>query len=321
LVTSPTRIPAAEWASRVADGAALCLGVVCGVAAFAALGGAFSARLDLLAQLSAVWLLGSSVVAVYGLLLAARSRRTLLTGVGLAGMLACAPPILPELARPIRPPALAGRGYRIKLIEYNAWGRNANIGADVGWLARQNPDFILMTDTTEPAKAALAARGFICVGGVADSAIFSRMARGREPYAMPWEWPLLPSFSRATFSAPNGPFTIVATHFKRPTAGGQLEQRLALLQLLDQYDRRRLIVAGDFNATPWSFALRRLDQEIGLERRDRAMFSWPALDAPIAFLPIDHVYAGEAWRTVAIQRGPRLSSDHYPLVVTLALEG
>ena len=35
-------------------------------------------------------------------------------------------------------------------------------------------------------------------------------------------------------------------------------------------------------------------------------------------LPIDHVYAGPGWRTVSVQRGPKLGSDHYPVIVTLA---
>ena len=39
---------------------------------------------------------------------------------------------------------------------------------------------------------------------------------------------------------------------------------------------------------------------------------------PFALLPIDHVYAGPGWRTVRAERGPRLGSDHYPVIVTLA---
>ena len=59
----------------------------------------------------------------------------------------------------------------------------------------------------------------------------------------------------------------------------------------------------------------------GLERRTKALFSWPAYlgaKVPFPFLPIDHVYAGKAWRTVSVKRGPRLGSDHYPVFVTLA---
>ena len=32
---------------------------------------------------------------------------------------------------------------------------------------------------------------------------------------------------------------------------------------------------------------------------------------------LDQVYAGAQWKTVSIERGPRLASDHYPVIVVL----
>jgi endonuclease/exonuclease/phosphatase (EEP) superfamily protein YafD len=93
--------------------------------------------------------------------------------------------------------------------------------------------------------------------------------------------------------------------------------------LLADFDRDSLIVAGDFNLTPWSFALRRGDARLGLRRLSRALATWPAgpvyagVALPFPVLPIDHVYAGRAWRVVSLKRGPRLGSDHYPVVVVL----
>ncbi|MDE2488701.1 MAG: endonuclease/exonuclease/phosphatase family protein, partial [Alphaproteobacteria bacterium] len=86
-------------------------------------------------------------------------------------------------------------------------------------------------------------------------------------------------------------------------------------------------VTGDFNSTPWSFSRRRWDKAFGLIRRDRALFSWPAgktvwgVKPPFPILPIDHVYAGPDWATVSIRRGPKLGSDHYPVVAILAPVG
>jgi endonuclease/exonuclease/phosphatase (EEP) superfamily protein YafD len=305
---------------RLTDAIALYLGIACGVASLASNGGFFSTRLDLIGQFAPAWALGSVLAAIYGVCLASTQRRTWLVGLGLGGMLACAPLMLPELTRPIRPTLPSAPGYRIKVIEYNAWGHNPNIGRDADWLAGQNPDFILMTDTVAAAKLALTKRGFTCTRGIADTVIFSRQPRAPETYIIPEpEWPRLPSFSRASFNGAGGDFTVIATHLGRPTSGPQGGQEAALLRLIDHYDRRRMIFAGDFNSTPWSFGLRRLDQQLGLERRDRALFTWPALYSPVAFLPIDHIYAGEAWRTVSIVRGPRLGSDHYPVIATLAL--
>ena len=67
------------------------------------------------------------------------------------------------------------------------------------------------------------------------------------------------------------------------------------------------------------------DGLFGLERRTRALFTWPAgrfsrlrFAAPFPILAIDQVYAGSDWKTVAVRRGPELGSDHYPVVVELA---
>ena len=48
-------------------------------------------------------------------------------------------------------------------------------------------------------------------------------------------------------------------------------------------------------------------------------FSRWNIHMPLPFLAIDHVYAGAAWRTVSVERGPARGSDHFPVVVTLAL--
>ena len=81
---------------------------------------------------------------------------------------------------------------------------------------------------------------------------------------------------------------------RRPTVA-----RLAALA--QRYDKERLIIGGDLNLAPWSFRLRRLDARLGLNRRDRADFTWPARlvgrDWPIPVLPLDHLYAGPAWTT------------------------
>jgi endonuclease/exonuclease/phosphatase (EEP) superfamily protein YafD len=82
-----------------------------------------------------------------------------------------------------------------------------------------------------------------------------------------------------------------------------------------------MILTGDFNATPWSAELRRLDRTLGLSRRDRGLATWPAQLSGrtwrLPFMPIDHVYAGPDWATVSVERGPWVGSDHYPVIVTL----
>jgi len=95
-----------------------------------------------------------------------------------------------------------------------------------------------------------------------------------------------------------------------------------LRKLVADLPRERMILTGDFNSAPWSHMLRQTDAALGLTRRDRGLATFPAdrrgFPWPVPVLPIDHVYAGPGWATVSVTRGPRLGSDHYPLVVILA---
>jgi endonuclease/exonuclease/phosphatase (EEP) superfamily protein YafD len=84
---------------------------------------------------------------------------------------------------------------------------------------------------------------------------------------------------------------------------------------------RPCIVAGDFNATPWSAAYRVFTAVSGL--RDTALgrgvqATWNAW-LPAPRIPIDHVFASP---DVAVARravGPDVGSDHFPVEVTLVL--
>ncbi|NVB79509.1 MAG: EEP domain-containing protein [Kofleriaceae bacterium] len=78
-----------------------------------------------------------------------------------------------------------------------------------------------------------------------------------------------------------------------------------------------LVIAGDFNMTPWSSAYRALAR--GLKSATRFARTWPA---PAPVVPIDHILyrgrlellQGGAWT----DGGARSASDHLPIVAELA---
>lgn len=84
---------------------------------------------------------------------------------------------------------------------------------------------------------------------------------------------------------------------------------------------RPVIVAGDFNTTPWSPRFQDLLAAAGLRNAAEGQgyigtyptAFWPAL------IPIDHVLLKGPLVATAVRRGPSIGSDHYPIVADLRL--
>ena len=85
---------------------------------------------------------------------------------------------------------------------------------------------------------------------------------------------------------------------------------------------KRVIVAGDFNSTSWSFELSRFKNRSGLVRHSMAIMTYPKIQfhpkldklVPFAFLPLDHVFSSKDLPLVSIKRGLPTGSDHYPII-------
>ena len=302
---------------------AMLFGAGCLVAAVLAQGGRFSGRLDLFSHFALIWLCGGAAVALYSF--ASHGQKASLLWLGLMTMTAALALMAPEYLRTLPPDAPSGSGT-VKIIQYNAWRKNADLQSDIQWLLSEAPDVIAVEELTPELRDGLLARGrYHMTRGRLGSALFTRAAPLGAPIEVTRPWRAWPDLASATLPSPGGDFTMIGMHLTWPTYRGQAWHRENLLNALKGVDRSKVILVGDFNLTPWSFALQDFDRRSGLIRRDRAIYSWPGrpfwrgrLSAPVPFLPIDHVYAGSAWRTVSIARGPKRGSDHYPLVVVLA---
>lgn len=93
---------------------------------------------------------------------------------------------------------------------------------------------------------------------------------------------------------------------------------LALLTPTTGWDDMPAIVAGDFNATPWSDAFDGPTQR-GWRRATGLTPTWPMVWRGWMGIPIDHVLVTPQWQVVHSEVGPNLGSDHYPVLVRLAL--
>ena len=317
--------------NRILQDVAVSLAALSLLAMLVAQGGRFSDRLDVATHFAPVFI----VLAILAALLSIPTPPGLLRRVTLAlagsAILLASILILPEVLRHAGPKAETAEGPTLKIVQLNSWsGRNQNMVETADWILAQDPDIVILEEATRRFQRVFEARGnYHRTCNPEDRCeviIYSKAAPvsgGLEPVR---EGAYFPS-TRATFAAPGGAFTVIGAHYTWPIpAGLQQQQSLRLTTMARRYDRDRLIIAGDFNSTPWSFTLRRQDKALGLARRNKAMLSWPAMafsrwniHMPLPFLAIDHVYAGKDWKTVSVERGPSLGSDHFPVVVTLAL--
>ncbi|MES2033648.1 MAG: endonuclease/exonuclease/phosphatase family protein [Pseudomonadota bacterium] len=314
--------------AEIARAGALLLALGCALLALMAQGGRVSDRLDVLTHFTPVWFAGA-VIAILVWLVSGRQHRTTPV-LALVALLSTLTLMLPEISAGWAQDRAPANSSNLKIVQFNVWGWNGDDSRAARWLIEQDADILLLEEGSVPLVRLLKVH-YPYVTTCADPAycgsiIFAK----RKPFA---KGGLQTAASNAhlagawaTFKDERGTFTAVNVHYVWPyPAGPQQQQTKRLAQVLHQFQKDRLIVTGDFNSTPWSFALRRQDLLFGIERRTRALATWPAtelsrLKIPVLFpiLPIDHVYAGDAWRTVSIQRGPRLGSDHYPVIVQLA---
>jgi vancomycin resistance protein VanJ len=123
---------------------------------------------------------------------------------------------------------------------------------------------------------------------------------------------------------PGATITLATTHFSHPYQLAQEAERKSLAAELGDLNPHDLILAGDFNCTPWSEGIRGQDAMLTpLRRRTISWFSWPArlerlgLPWPLPVLPIDHIYTGPSWGATRLQRVRIAGSDHFATEATI----
>jgi endonuclease/exonuclease/phosphatase (EEP) superfamily protein YafD len=314
------------------EAVAAALALVAMAAAVGAESGRWNDRLDLLAHFAFVWLALGAAAFILSWASPSVVRGALIRLTALVAVLAAGGLVLPDFTRHRSPPADASAPHQVKLVEFNAWGAHSDPARVAAWVAAQHPDLVVI-DEPGPAlqsrlRAATGLETYMADGIiVAARHPFLRTRVNWDVHTVPGQgfsmnWPQIYGFD-------GKPFTLMGVHIGWPIPARRARaETLHLTLTLDGIDRPSTILAGDFNSTQWSHLRRQADEAIGLERRDRALPTWPARlptlngrDFPIPFLPIDHIYAGAEWRTVKVERGPKLGSDHYPLIATLAWDG
>ena len=302
-------------------GMAANLGVIAGICvALLCLAARLFPLLDGLNHFQAVWF--AAGLGVLALALASDNRACIVR----AGWLAALHAFL-FLAPVLRLPAWpggAGTGTTLKIMTFNAfWYRQ---GADqiAEFLVAEKPDIVVLQELrsnhadrlNELLRDTYPHRLMCGDRQGCDGTIFSRrpwlqansVVRGENA----------PPSMTALFEIGGGRrLRVVSTHMWNPRAPNRQHREIEWLGAeLEQIGDLK-IVAGDFNLTPWTFALARFERQARVVRGDGIAGSWPASRYWPTIFPIDHIFASPEIRFVSVWRGPRLGSDHLPTIATV----
>lgn len=263
------------------------------------------------------------------LVLAVARRRWGATAVLVAAAAVSAAPVLPylPLSRGLAAAAGAQDDTQLRVLSVNVSFRQFSARRLLELVREAEPDVVVIQELTPHAQSVLAdldtafpynhkfaADGPIGIG------LWSRFplessrtfALGRAPAI------------EARVHAPQGSFTVVGVHLRAPTAQRRAAARNRELRALGAYSAAvegPLVVAGDFNTTPYSpyFSDWLEAGKLTDSRRGRTLsVSWPTM-LPWLGIPIDHVAVNDGFTILSHGRLPNFESDHYGVLVDLAL--
>lgn len=303
------------------------------VCAVASVAGRCSPTLDVLnsfaPMLLAIALATALSVAAHGISASGKLRLLVL----LAAMITFGSRVFPELMTSQQ--SLSAQAT-VTIVTHNVSVRNRDPEATAYALLASGADVLLLQETDgrfAPLLRVLRQRfryATPCKRGVCSMAILSRWPIVSSQYRVRNDdgREIGPALIVARIKPASAPvFDVVTLHLPWPLpARRHAKLRRQLAQVLPRLDQEGLVLAGDLNLTPWSFAMRDMDAAMHpLTRVSRAVASFPARfpsgqPAPWPLLPIDHVFIGRAWTPSSVELLPRTGSDHYPLRVSLALQ-
>ena len=134
------------------------------------------------------------------------------------------------------------------------------------------------------------------------------------------------SFAWLQTIGPDGrPIVLAVVHLGRPYQTLRRQMELdALAKTLGRLPSGQIVLAGDFNTAPWTFAMLAADKRLSPLKRDSIFIpTYPAALGHKGFgypvLPIDHIYTGASWRTVKVAPFAANGSDHLGVQADLRL--
>jgi endonuclease/exonuclease/phosphatase (EEP) superfamily protein YafD len=309
--------------------------VVTAVPAILAIFGGLVPVLDLINHLQLVLFFGTLLALV--LALSVRMPR-LLAILAFLGFAASAWTFVPEWTSSLAPRPAPTGAPTVRLMTHNMFGLNTDMKRMAAAIAAENPDIVALQEYF-PAQQSLDALlrpsypySVRCQGGKrANIGLYSKIPFDKEMSDA--DCPESPGSQRtahilAGFTLSDGThFSVLTSHMDWPWPIDRQQDELAAIETAVAQVQGPLVVVGDFNSTPWSYAMRGFEHDTGLSRETRNLITFPELFTvpgrlvrggvlhtwPI--LPLDQVFE-RGLRVTELHRGQPTGSDHLPVIFT-----
>lgn len=328
----------------VAGGGALLLSTL----AILALFGFAAPQLDLLNHLQLVLFFGGLVGLVLILLVygGGRLKRFLATA-SLVGLIASGATFVPDWVasfEPLAPLPADGRPV-LKLMTHNLFGLNYDMQRVNAVIEAEDPDIIAFQEyfgeqavDLHPLLKGRYPYFVRCKGGKrANIGLYSKIpfdkAMGESDCPDNAYGTQRTAHILATFTLKDGTtFSVLTSHMDWPFPNMERQPaELAALAKDIAAVKGPLIVVGDFNSTPWSYALRGFGDATHMIRHTHNLVTYPLLfTVPegispsgliglLPFLPLDQVFTRGDVAVHELHRGEATGSDHLPVIFSFSV--
>ncbi len=218
----------------------------------------------------------------------------------------------------------------LRVVTFNVLAANENYDLVVAYLREVDADVVFLHESSRPWEDAIIESdlGYRVERTRNDEHIFGTLVLVRgaaeiQGYGFTEREPRSVEVQLTTYGGRH--VSLLAVHPLAPVTERAAGLRDAQLKFAGDWVARQTgptVVTGDFNAGPWSHAFRRLLDEGSLRDSQRGFGYQPTFPASsnLAFrIAIDHLLVSDGVWVVDRSLGPPLGSDHFPLIVDLAI--
>lgn len=280
---------------------------------------------DLASHFRPHMLAGAGLLLVLALVLRLRLAALLAGGLAILHLAA----VWPFLSAPAVAATPDEAGTRFRLATANVQWSNRDHAAVLDWVRQTEPDILVLQEATRSWQDALVELG----------EMYQYVApfdwKNGTPLHIFSRWPIIEAASRvpargffnyltARIEIEGQEVTVLAAHAPLPRNASLSRTRnlyIREMAAIAAASDGPVILAGDFNITPWSPHYAPLEDDGGLRNVAAGrgwLPTWPTW-LPVGGLAIDHILVSEALAAGALTRAPALGSDHWFLSVDLVL--